>query len=243
MIKKSNQVAVAKRGILLRACLLTASVSALCLGGTVHAAIVQVNSSDNVNEIPVSSTDLINQGQATLLSYESTSPATYFGGSFNVLNNGVGGGSFIDAASDAANPFTLTYNFNTSVNEFGYDITGIDTYAVGFGFAGISWQRYEILYSVVGSNNLISLGTFTNNDTNNYYTKIALTSDSGPIASNVDQIQFVLDAQSNPNGTGWTELDVIGVASVPEPSIGLLLAAASFGLLALRRNRSALALS
>lgn len=173
--KTPNQMLLPKTPSLRRLCLLTVAASIIGLGGTAQAVVVGTNSYDNVNPIPVSATDLIDSSQATLLSQTPIAATTL--PSFNPpasnygqLNDGVTGGSFGEGVSNGANPYTVTFTLNTSVNSFGYDITGVNTFAASYGFAGIGYQDYELLYSVVGDTNFISLGSFgLNSDSNNDY--------------------------------------------------------------------------
>lgn len=186
--------------------------SAMIVGA--NAAIIQSNS-EGVPATAVSATDLVNQGQATLASITSDYVQTGDWGTINALNNGQNFSTLSSATFGGA--FTVTFALDLSANTFGYDITEINTYSY-WGDA-LTNQRFQVLYTQVGSSDFISLGTFTNTLAAGDHSKTSLTSSFGPIAANVSQIRFVLDL--NPSipsaGTVWSELDVIGTAAVPEP--------------------------
>jgi hypothetical protein len=193
--------------------------------------------------------DLINVGQPTFTSSTRDKTPSFEN---NTLNNGTGhpatgssgNGTFMPDAFAASGdlPILFTFNLNTSVNTFGYDITEIRSFA-GWSQNGgaLANQRYELLVSLVGSASYISLGTFTyapfangnvttdpTYDTEAGATKMVLIENTtGVIASGVDSIQFRFlghgassadSGASTVDGSVYHEVDVIGVATVPEPT-------------------------
>ena len=178
-------------------------------------------------------TDLINAGQATLLSAGWDKTPNFQIGS---VNDGLGhpadsaAGTYLPATYGSGNklPFTYTATLNTTVNPLGYNITTIRTFA-GWNQNGSSLanQKYELQVHTVGSASFTSLGIFqyspfTNGSTREAAaTKMTLTDHSGLIATRVDAVRFVVLAHgfnSSDSGTGgldesvYQEFDVIGSA-------------------------------
>ena len=145
-------------------------------------------------------------------------------------------------------PATYTYNLDVSTNPQGYDIQEIRSYA-GWNENGstLANQKYELLVSTLGNAEFTSLGTFTYTpfaatDTNTAAaTKVTLTEDTtGVIASGVDALQFVLmdtGLAIGIDGNVYHEIDVIGVATVPEPATVWLLVTGGLTALVLLRHR------
>lgn len=123
------------------------------------------------------------------------------------------------------NQSTTTYDFDLSVNTVGYDITAIQAYS--------AWaddrasQSYRIFYALVGAPaTFLQLGgdieVFGANAS-----VITRSHDSTPgvaILNNVSSIRFQQydgPATDGP-GTVFRELDVVGVASIPEPTTSVL---------------------
>jgi hypothetical protein len=178
----------------------------------------------------ISSTDLINSGSPSLLSMTDTgyAPFSFDGGTSTTaaLNDGSAGiayasgnGALSTGTFDLDGTWTSTFFLNG-----GYTISQIDTIA--------SWpaqrasQAYNLSVRYVG--NL----TFTPVTTINFYvasdqsSKIVITDGSGPLAVNVDAIQFDF---VTPTGGGspesvYREIDVTGALTIiPEPSsLGLV---------------------
>jgi hypothetical protein len=207
----------------------------------------------------VSSTDLINSGQPTLSS--STTNYTPFNasssyGDAEVLTDGIAtGDNSFRTLPDNLQGFTSTYILDTSANTFGYTISGISTYA-GNGDSRAR-QEYQVLYRQVGSTDFVRLvpEDFTSDrtDTQPFQTNNSTNGgdlgggDGGETELNivindltgVDAIRFVTQpASGNSEADGasvYREFDVIGNASVPEPTTALLSALGIFGLFRRRR--------
>ena len=136
---------------------------------------------------------------------------------------------------------TTTYNFNLTTSPLGYEITLIQAYS--------SWldrynQSYRIFYTQVGSpTNFLQLGTdITATAQSGTSSLITRSVDSVPgtsILSNVSSIQFVqFDGPAGLDGieTVYRELDVVGFASIPEPTTSVLGLGAAILLLYRRRS-------
>jgi hypothetical protein len=144
-------------------------------------------------------------------------------------------------AAIATNPIT-TYDFDLSVNTFGYDITAVQVYSAWNDAR--SGQNYQLFYALVGDPTTFSpldvsvVATATNASV------ITRTEDSvlgASLLSGVSSIRFVhatnSDAPAIPGtGTVYREFDVVGFASVPEPATSMFGLCAS--LLLFRRRRA-----
>ena len=201
----------------------------------VQSAVIQQANTSSVTELAVNPTDLINAGQASLASVSSTNPATEYGSAgISAVNNGVGGIGAASCAYTDNRAFTVTFTLKTSTYTLGYDITSVETFAAWPAAVDVQ-QQYELLYSTVGSDSFTSLGTFVYDNATVNYSRIALTSSDGLIATGVDQVRFAF------TGVGalgcWTELDVQGIATIPEPTAcALLLMGGVFAVIRRPRN-------
>ena len=133
-------------------------ISSLLLAGLSQAAttVTTQSTSGDTSQIDFftpSSTDLAQNGSATLLS-STTSNNGFFGDSgANDLGNGL-----ITTANGTRGifvrdvfPVVLNLTFDTTVNTLGYDISGITTYAAWFNNgASLANQLYTLEYSLIG---------------------------------------------------------------------------------------------
>ncbi len=189
----------------------------------------------------------MNQGQATFAGL-TESPAPYFG--WNATNDGSAATNTSKSSFWFANsqPNTLTFLLDTTVGFRGYDIEQIQTVAGWYGVTqSQANQDFELFVRELGSDTFISLGSFSytpfpDSDTSGSYgTRITLTDDTGVIASGVDAVRFTF-AQASFAGTTGTvvrEIDIDGVAFVPEPCsflVGSLLIGLGIGLGRRRRK-------
>lgn len=223
-----------------------ATVSAAARG-----AIVQTNSQSTASEIafPVSSTDLVNNGQSTLGGLSASGFSAFSDGSGssspNILNDGTAGTSqksVETAVTTQTTNWTLTINLNTSTNTQGYSLSEIDSYS-GWTVDYVN-QKYTLAYSTVSAPTSFTnvLGTFENDSTTTTGTsppsslKIALTDSTGQIATNVAALQFTFQPDSVRAHQGaYREIDVIGTAT-PEPASASLVLLAGTALLLRRRQ-------
>jgi MYXO-CTERM domain-containing protein len=213
-----------------------ALTSFLALGGAAglsHAAVVTTIQFNSGNVLPspivAVSTDLL-----------QTSVFSVTGEVANQnLRNGTTGTASDATVGDPANVgpssfFTTTFDLDISTNIYGYDITEFRLFS-GWIDPRAS-QNYEIAYSLVGSSSFATLLTVTNNQSGGSLLTRTYDDTSAPLISGVDAVRFnFLD----PNGvalerTVYREIDVIGTATIPEPSAALL---GGLGLLALLRRR------
>jgi hypothetical protein len=199
------------------------------------AAIIGANTSSygSQSAFAASSTDLINNGQATLLGVSDVYGMTF--GSVSSLNNGTSVGA--TGSLDVGNNSGATFILNTTTNIKGYDISSIVSLA-GWD-DGRANQDIQIAYHKVGEAVATwhVLGTYNNAGATggDFSTKITVFDDqSGYIMTGVDKISFAaLNAHSY--GTLVTEWDIFGTsAPIPEPAaLGLL---ALGGMLLARRR-------
>lgn len=206
-----------------------------------NAANASLPAVSGAYEGDVSATDLIDKSQSTYLS-ESVTSAQY--GAAN-LNDGVGGG---DSTADdtifntSQLPATATFHLDTSINALGYDITGVTTVA-GWkkNGADLANQHYELLISLVGSDDFISLSTISyvpftaDQGYNTGATKVELTDDTGTIATGVDAVRFVFEYTGESwnsafDGSVYQEVDVVGTATGGTTATNLSIANSSFEL-------------
>ena len=142
-----------------------------------------------------------------------------------------------DLATGENNAF-ITANLNISVNTLGYDISSIVGYG-GWNDQGRDRQLYNIYVSFVGDASFLLLGG-VNHDTVGANTTPAASRvefTPGTPITGVDSIRIeFLPGQEN-NFAGYGEFDVIGVASVPEPSTAMLLLGGFSAAAATRRTR------
>ncbi len=214
--------------------------------GGVAAAVIVTNTAQEGpgNTFAVSNSDLL---QTNLASFQTTGGFGSFGGGpISVLFNGIFGasGAVFDGQNIAPGTgATLTFSLNLSVNTMGYDLTQLTTIASWD--TGRDGQEYSISYSTVSAPGVfISLAIIPQFnpqgvvDTLNSHTRVSVTDSNGILASNVAHIRYTFTSFEN-SGTAYREIDVLGVASVPEPTtFGLLaLGAGAFILRTVRQQR------
>ena len=142
---------------------------------------------------------------------------------------------------------TTTYDLDLTINTFGYSITAVQVYSAwADNRAG---QNYQLFYALVGApTTFLTLGGNVLAPASGA-SVITRTEDSVPgtsLLSGVSSIRFVHATVPNANGdpiagipgsgTVYRELDVVGFASIPEPTTSLLGLCASA--LLLRRRRA-----
>lgn len=211
-----------------------------------HAAIVQLSQNqafDNSNAdgihagtIQAVTTDLL---QTSL----DSSSGSVFVGSATVMHTGVI--SNVDSATTIMKAGTnhfVEYNFDVTTNLLGYDITQIDVFTYWTASDVRSGQNWSVYVKEVGSPTFDLLhSTGVVQVTGPRVHRVRLTDDADPvlgnIATGIESIRFEFtDMSAMINWQGYREIDVIGSATVPEPSTALtgLLLTAGF---LLRRRR------
>ncbi len=160
------------------------------------------------------------------------------GNDFTVLANGAFGDISTDGRFESyvIQDGVVTYELDVSTNTLGYDISSIITYA-GWADNNRGTQAYTVSYSVVGDSGFTDITTVNNTPDLFTQERTTITENStGILATGVDAVRFTFGTQQF-SGVGYKELDVVGSATVPEPSSSALIGLGSLALLA-RRKRS-----
>ena len=198
----------------------------------------------------VSSSDLING--MTPSAVVGDFAVTEFTGGTPVLTNGTYGtitepggapdrthGAFGIAGGGGGSGTSVTYSL--SANPLGYNISSVAAYG-GWNDNGRDAQLFTFSYSVVGSAAFVTIPvTVDFNPTVGASLQTAnrtiLTDNALPfLAQNVDAVRFDFPGTVENGYTGYAELDVIGVAVVPEPGTALLGLAGGGGMMRRRRR-------
>lgn len=236
--------------------LLAASLLALAAGPAAQAALVTSTSTGDNNPdgseyttdpVQISSSDLL---QAAGVTVSSTSDAVVF--TYSDGNTPVGGG--IPVVTDGAfgtapagvaivgndgRGANLTYNLNLATSPAGYDLSSIAIWG-GWGDNGRDGVTAKIAYATAANPGVfVDLATVNYNGDGGFpqsYNRVLLTDDAGNIASGVTAIRFTFNLPNVENNwVGIREIDVLGVATIPEPASLALVALG--GLAMLRRKR------
>jgi hypothetical protein len=200
----------------------------------------------------VSSTDLING--LTPSAFAGDFAAVELSGGLPVLTDGAYGtitepggapdrthGAFGLGGGGSGTGTSATYSL--TANPLGYNISSVAVYG-GWNDNGRDQQLYTFSYSVVGDPSFITLPITVSFDSGapggfQIANRTILTEDALPfLAMNVDAVRFDFPPGVENQYTGYAELDVIGLAVVPEPG-SMLLAGAGLAGLMLRRRRQA----
>lgn len=196
--------------------------------GSATAAVVETDKGYAFWETPTVSTtsDLIYGATPT----EALGNLTATGGSLSVLTDGLFG-SYGDTTTSFGGgngaATSVTYSLGSSVT--GYDVTEILTLS-GWSDAGRFQQGYTVSYSLVSDpTTFLSLYTVSAfpTDPNNagfgvLMAGVDLTSDTSALATNVASVQITFNNVAN-GWSGYHELAIYGMASVPEPQSWLLM--------------------
>jgi hypothetical protein len=219
--------------------IIMAALALASLTGISQAAVI-LSGSGNNSGFTVSSSDLL---QTQLLS--KTSTITINGAE----NSQWSGDATVDNLTDGLFPTSpnsstgslaitggdVTYTLDTSVNTLGYDLTSIGIFS-GWNDDGRDGINVSVSYATVAAPlTYVPLTTATQDDGASKFENANITESVTPfvLASGVKSIRFAFNAQEN-GAVGYKELDVIGAATIPEPSAALL---GGLGLLALLRRR------
>lgn len=209
-----------------------------------NAAIMQANvfteGEADTYDANARSDDLINQGAATLGSFDSSLPGTWPASGTNDGTATAGTVTGDYAYWDFQTTVTLTYELTGSAT--GYDIQSINTI---YGFQSgnrHAAQYYTVYVATTDDPTYQLLHTVAYDPVTTLLieaaTQVTLTDSTGALASGVTGIRFIAidDALGQYEEVGVIhEIDVFGVATTPEPTSMALLAAA--GLCLMRRRR------
>jgi hypothetical protein len=194
--------------------------------------VADFSETDGVYAGEVVNNDLVNNGQATLASFTtSTTPQFNVGGQ----NNGTYGLANAVAAAwykPAQLPATLTFELNTNSASTGYVITAIRTFA-GWKNGGTQTyanQKYGVEYRNVGSADWTPLESvdyspFSSLVNTSASTRVVLSAPAGNLRSGVAALRFNFQVPTRAdgvnNGTVLQEIDVVGypVDTPPEPTV------------------------
>lgn len=209
-----------------------------------QAGVIQTNAftegSNTAYDANASSSDLINQGAASLGGFTSSLPGTWPASGTND-GSATGGGVAGDYAYwDQQTTVTLTYELTGSAT--GYDITSINSIYGWDESRRHAAQYYSVYVATVADPNYTLLHTVAYDPITAAFvpgsSQVTLTDTEGVLAKGVTGIRFI--AIEDPGGlydeVGVIhEFDVFGIPSVPEP--GSLAVLAVSGLLIMRRRR------
>ncbi|HEX8310240.1 MAG TPA: PEP-CTERM sorting domain-containing protein [Chthoniobacteraceae bacterium] len=242
---------------------LLGSAALLALTNSSHAAIVVTNTPQN-SAFEVSSTDLLQAAGTTHINRnaagdeltDTDSLFTRADGSdttagVSVLTDGafgVAGGTPTSRAASAgiagqdSSPFlSITYTFNTTINAFGYNLSEINIYT-GWNDNGRDNPEYNLLYSTISApDTFLQLASVNYTDGPGNVPasiKSSVTDTTSFVAQGVKSVRFEFPRQEN-DWVAYRELDVIGVAAVPEPTSAMMLGIGTAGLIGMIRRRKA----
>jgi hypothetical protein len=143
----------------------------------------------------------------------ATQHAELFNGTIGTDADNTGESGNVRMSSDNS----ITVTFDTSVNTWGYDITGIDTiFGWNTGNGGRSNQGYELILTFVDGT-VVSLAGPEHWEPNSpalYWTKVSFTATAtnGVMASGVKAVTFDISNNANANGVViGREFDIFGV--------------------------------
>lgn len=213
------------------------SLAALALlGASAQAAVTATAVTGANNTFTVSTTDLADTSQGGSTSFTGT--ANYSSSAAKVIDgriyNGFGTGNTEDTLTPSVGN-TLTLNLATFA--LGWDISSIVVLTgVGNSQSGRSDHSYTIALSTDGT----TFGTpFIDVNNNTVGGEVRMTiadNTSVPLGTGIKAVRFVFDNATGLSENMYREIDVLGVASVPEPSGALL---GGLGVLLLLRRRRA----
>lgn len=200
---------------------------ALTFASESQAALIQANqysSDQNAYSGNVSNSDLLHSLAGTHSGFSillTTHP--------DKLNDGLHGvgATFDGIAWVSETGATSTFNLGTGPNSLGWNLTSIESIA-SWSSANFHNQNFDILVRKVGDAGYTLLHSMIYEPGGNVgSTRISLTDSNGFVATNVEFIrfQFYKAAGTPPNSgsTTYREIDVHGVAAVPEPATAILM--------------------
>lgn len=204
----------------------------LALAGTTNATIIETTLNSGTQEffdLNISTIDLIQAGAPSLSgSVTASSPATFSEtGSNDGTATQTSGLTYWGGVNSAGQD--LTYLLTGSAT--GYDILTVNSiYGWQDSRSRHSAQQWTLEVTTVTNPTFtpihsVTYTPFAPTDNAEGSTQVTLTDTTGVIASGVTGIRFHIDPFSSPGSPGFSgelgvirELDVLGVATVPEPS-------------------------
>jgi hypothetical protein len=225
-------------------CIITslAALAAFTIAGPASAAVVATAAVGASGTFTVSATDLADASQTGTGASLSTGTAVFGSAAAKVIDGGVYNSQGFNWTPETLTPSvgsTLTLNLATSLH--GWDLNSI-VVLTGVGPTD-QWERSDHSYTIALSTDGTNFGTpFINvNDTTTASQasggEVQMTiadNTSAPLGTGIKAVRFVFANAIGPDQNMYREIDVLGVASVPEPSAALL---GGLGMLALLRRR------
>ncbi|MES2568952.1 MAG: PEP-CTERM sorting domain-containing protein [Verrucomicrobiota bacterium] len=134
------------------------------------------------------------------------------------------------------NDTSVTFNLDVTNAPLGFDVSSIATYG-GWNDSGRDQQNFKISISLVGSSDFTYLGALNFNPAAaGDPSAVSATFDTA--LSGVDAVRFDFFGGQENNYAGYSEFDVLGAVTIPEPASAALLLLGAGGLL-MRRRRTA----
>lgn len=224
--------------------LVVAAIS-IWISANAHAAVTvaittqAANGNPHSGTISASSSDLL-QTQGTLAGSAATRnlPANLTNG---IIATTTGNSSADRGAFGAGAGNFVEYDLNISVNTLGYDITSIAS--ISHWSDARAGQAYTVLIRKVGESSFTSLYTLSGQSASNVVHEVLLTNSGGGtltegavVASGIDGIRFEFANAPSTTWAGYREIDVFGSATIPEPSVSILIGLAGLFLMMHRRR-------
>lgn len=190
-------------------------------GAPVAPRITSQNGEGPQSPAGVSSTDLL---QTQLAGVSVSGPIADEGtGGVAALTDGTfTAGAGKDAYFTPEAGASVTFDLDVTANTLGYDISSIRGYG-GWNDNGRDRQNYSLYYSLVGDSEFIFLGTVDFDIDLDAGITSTITSIFDTALTGVDAIRVDFHSPQENGHSGYGEFDVIGMATVPEPSTFLLL--------------------
>jgi len=202
-----------------------AALAAFTIAGPASADVVATAATGANGFFTVSTTDLADASQGGTVSLSSGS-AVYGSAEAKVIDGGVYNGVGTNQTPETLTPAagsTLTLNLATSL--YGWNLSSI-VVLTGVGPTD-QFERSDHSYTIALSTDGINFGTpFINvNDTTTasqeFGGEVQMTiadNASAPLGTGIKAVRFVFANAVGPGENMYREIDVLGVASVPEPS-------------------------
>jgi hypothetical protein len=129
----------------------------------------------------------------------------------------------------------IEVSLNLATSPLGYDISSINTYG-GWNDNGRDAQRFSLSYSLVGDATFLPLGSINFEPTAGGDPS-AIRATFGTALTGVDAVRIDFFPNQENGYAGLGEIDVIGMATIPEPGSAIAALLGGLGVLARRRQR------